>query len=91
MYPKNITLTKLNTLDEAEFPQREKYPDGSERTGLMWEFSEPRIGKCFYVLEGKLNPTFRTSLVQEILFKTDNSIVFKTINSIYKITWKNEN
>ena len=88
MYPKNITLIKLNTLEEAEYPQRERYPNGTERTGLMWEFSEPKVGERFCVLAGKLSLTFRTSPVQEILSKTDNSIVFKTINSIYKITWK---
>lgn len=34
-YPVNITLRKITTLEDAVIPQREKYPNGTERHGLM--------------------------------------------------------
>ena len=88
-YPLNITLRKINTLDDAVVPQREKYPDGTERMGLMWDFSYPTVGHSFLVLAGKLHPVFQTSRVTEIIEETDERIVFKTRNSTYEIEiWK---
>lgn len=87
-YPKEITLIKINTREDAEQPQKEKYPDGTERNGLMWEFSKPKVGESFMVLISKLLPTFITSPVTEILEKTEKQIIFKTINSTYRLIWK---
>lgn len=87
-YPKNIVLTKLNTLPEAEYPQPDKYPDGTERTGLMWEHTIPVVGSNFLVMESKLWSSFHTSLITEILSQTEKEIVFKTLNSTYKLTIK---
>ena len=84
-YPVKVTLRKIHTLEDAEYPQREKYPDGTERQGLMWEFSRPHVGLPFTVLKSKLLPTFRTSTVTEILEVMDHRIVFKTFNSTYAL------
>lgn len=85
-YPKNIVLTKLNTLPEAEYPQPEKYPDGTERSGLMWEHTLPTVGKPFYVLTSKMWDSLRTSPITEILSQTEEEVVFKTLNSTYKLS-----
>lgn len=84
-YPKNITLVKLNTLENAEYPQREKYPEGTSMRGLMWEYSLPEVDEQFYVLESKLFPVFETSIVTKIIESNNKEIIFETINSTYKI------
>jgi hypothetical protein len=77
---------KLETLENAEYPQEEKYPSGSEvSSGLMWKFTEPVVGEQFKVHYGKLYHHFHTSTVTEILEKTSSNIKFKTKNSIYNI------
>lgn len=86
-YPVNIVLKKLNTLEDAEYPQKEKYPDGYEKLGLMWEHNKPKVGEPFLVLTAKTCPTFHTSTVIEILEEKDNSIIFKTLNSMYQLTY----
>lgn len=87
-YPKNITLRKLNTLPEAPYPQQDKYPDGSERTGLMWEHTLPKVGEAFYVMASKMWPTFHTSFIEEILSETSEKITFRTLNSTYELEIK---
>lgn len=84
-YPVNITLRKLNTLEDAIVQQKEKYPDGTERIGLMWEHSYPEVGEQFLVLASKLRPTFITSKITEIIKANENEIMFKTLNSTYVI------
>ena len=88
MSPKNITLRKLNTLEDAEYPQREKYPDGTERTGLMWDFTKPKVGVIFRVMSSKMWSSFHTSEVKEIMSETPEKIVFKTLNSTYELEIK---
>lgn len=83
-----ITLLKLNTLDDAEYPQKEKYPNGTIRIGYMFEHTKPEVGKRFKVHINKLDWHFITSTVTEIISETEDSIVFKTLNSTYKITWE---
>lgn len=84
---KKITLTKLNILDDAKYPQREEYPDGYFVDGYMNESYKPTVGEVFYVLESKLSPKFCTSTVTEILSEGKDGIMFKTRNSTYKITY----
>ena len=84
-YPKNISLTKLNTLPNALQPQREKYSNGTVREGLMWKHSVPKIGEHFFVLIDKLNASFMTSQVVEILHDTPEEVIFKTYNSTYRL------
>ena len=90
MYPKNITLVKENTLDDAEYPQRETYPDGYEKKGLMWEHTLPMVGKPFLVMYSKIVPIFSTSRVMAITEVTDSYIRFRTRNSNYKILIEDE-
>lgn len=90
-FPKKIILQKINTLEDAEYPQKEKYPDGTQRKGLMWEFSKPKVGEAFLVLVSKMSPIFHTSIVQEIINETDKEIKFKTLNSTYLLKIEEEN
>lgn len=85
---KNITLIKLQTLEEALHPQKEKYPDGSIHKGIMWEYSRPKVGQSFAVLKSKMHALFVTSIVQEIISDDESGIVFKTLNSLYKIVYE---
>lgn len=85
-YPVNITLTKLETLKDAEHPQEEKYPSGSTvRTGLMWEFSLPKIGESFEVKESKMWSSFHTSRIIDIEHIDDKTMILTTKNSKYKL------
>ena len=80
-----INLIKLETLSDAENPQEDKYPSGKTvATGLMWDFSKPRIDEPFFVLKSKLNPSFKTSIVKSI-DKVEDGYIITTINSKYKI------
>lgn len=87
-YPVNILLSKINTREDAEHPQKEKYPNGTERRGLMWEHTLPKIGEPFMVAESKLYAHFMTSPVEDLLsFDTiENTIEFRTVNSEYRLT-----
>ena len=88
-YPKYIELYKIETLDDAECPQEEKYPSKTIiKAGFMWEHTLPKIDKEFYIFQSKTFPIFKTSIVKEIIEKTDEYIIFKTVNSKYKINIK---
>lgn len=54
----------------------------------MWDYSRPKVGQSFAVLESKLHALFVTSVVQEIVSDDESGIVFKTLNSIYKIVYE---
>lgn len=82
-----VTLTKINILEEAQYPQKEKYPDGMEVQGYMYQFSKPKVGERYTLLKSKVWPIFVTSEVTEVIKDTLGEIVFKTLNSTYKITW----
>lgn len=84
-YPINITLTKLKTLELAEYPQEEKYPSGISYSGLMWEFSLPKVGERFSVKESKMWSKFNTSIVKHIENIDDKTIILTTLNSKYKL------
>lgn len=87
-YPINIELYKLETLEDAEYPQEEKYPSGTVlKTGLMWEHTKPKIGDNFYIYQYKLYCNFRTSIITEIIEETKEYIIFKTLNSKYKVKY----
>lgn len=87
-YPKKIDLVKVITLENAEYPQREKYPNKTTvSTGLMFEHTLPKIGEPFFVMGSKLYPIFHTSQVKEIQ-DTSFGYVLTTLNSIYKIVIK---
>lgn len=82
----NIKLIKLETRTDAAYPQEDKYPSGNcIAIGHMWEHTFPEKGKMFYVWINKVTPKFRTSFVEEIISSSEDEIVFKTENSLYKI------
>lgn len=85
MYPKNIDLIKIKTLEDAKFPQEDKYPSGRlTSSGLMFEHTKPKVGESFYIYISKLHPKFRTSKVLDVK-ETEYGYIIKTLNSIYKI------
>jgi hypothetical protein len=81
---KNITLIKLETLDDALHPNKEKHI----KKGIMWDYSRPKVGQSFAVLESKMHALFVTSIVQKIISDDESGIVFKTLNSLYKISYE---
>ena len=85
-YPVNIRLTKLKTLEDAEYPQEERFPSSTTiKEGLMWAFSKPKVGKRFPVLQSKMSALFVTSLVKKITKIDSNTSILKTLNSEYKL------
>lgn len=87
-YPVNIELYKIETLENAEYPQEEKYPSGTVlKTGFMWEHTKPKVGEDFYIYQSKLYSNFRTSIITEIIEETNEYIIFKTLNSKYKVKY----
>ena len=82
---KKINLIKLETLSNAEYPQEDKYPSGEiVKKGLMFPYSLPKVNECFHVYHGKLQPVYRTSLVQSVE-KIEDGYIITTLNSKYKI------
>ena len=71
-----VTIEKLTELPDARHPHNIEV--GYTHTGKF--INPPEIGERFYV-----GPTWSTSPVMEIISDT----VFKTLNSIYKITLHN--
>lgn len=87
-YPINIDLYKLETLEDAKYPQEEKYPSGTViKTGYMWEHTKPKVGEEFYIFQSKTYYNFRTSQITEIIEETKEYIIFKTLNSKYKVKY----
>lgn len=85
-YPVNISLTKLETRPDAEYPQEEKYPSNSTvKTGLMWEFSLPKVGEPFAVKESKMWSKYNTSTIEKIDVIDENTMLLTTLNSVYKL------
>ena len=88
-WPIKIALFKESTREDAKHPQEDEYPSGSVLSeGYMWDYTQPKLGNKFYVMESKLYPNFRTSSIQEILETTDEYIRFRTKNSVYKVLFK---
>lgn len=86
-YPKSICLTKVAS--HCVFSHELIRDSRIENCGFMWEHTLPKEGSPFYLYNDKKTPFFRTSIVTEIMESDDQHIVFKTLNSIYEITWKN--
>jgi hypothetical protein len=85
-WPVKIILTKLKTREDAEYPQEDRFPSNTTiREGFMWEYSQPVVGECFFVLRGKMHFTFKTSLVQSIENIDKNTLILNTLNSVYEL------
>lgn len=79
---KKAKLTKIDELLDAEVPNN--IAIGATREGFA--LKSPKVGEAFTLLKSK-GSYFITSEVTEILYKRDNEIQFKTLNSIYKLTY----
>lgn len=85
-YPVKIRLTKLLTREDAPFPQEHKYPSlKTVRTGYMWEYTKPIVGKPFMIFLSKTTPIFSTSQITEIVELDAKTYVLTTPNSKYKL------
>lgn len=77
---KTGVLIKLGVADDAEYPESNAGNQGHSGT-----FSEkPTVGQSFWLNTD--TGLFRTSFIVEIIKETDNSIIFKTNNSVYQVT-----
>ena len=65
-YPLKALLVKINTKEDALYPQPDRYPDGFNLTGYVWEFNFPTVNNAFYLQRSKLNCVFHTSVIQNI-------------------------
>jgi hypothetical protein len=75
---RKVSLTKLK--GKAEAPKQ---------SGVIgWEYAAPVAGQPYRILlyEGMV---LRTSLVKEIR-KTSSSVIIRTLNSVYQITYSEE-
>ena len=79
---------KLTKLERREDPYHvlELVPQGFEVKGIYEEMDRPEVGYP-YIFRGDagFNDVFNTSMVKEIIDESDNSVIFKTLNSIYKL------
>jgi hypothetical protein len=88
MESKKIKLTKIKELPDAEYPNN--IQEGETREGHMTDL--PKFGDRFTMAVYKKNGIkqtigswFSTSPVTEVVSNTKDEIVFKTLNSIYKV------
>lgn len=82
--PVRVKLIKLNTREDAEHPQPEEYPDGTEREGTLLGAIPIAINNSVYIAKTS-GGVFVTSPLTEILEQTNEYITFKTRNSTYKL------
>lgn len=73
-------LEKMQTIDDAEIPNQNG--DGV-REG--WFFDKPTVGQGFVIYTGSRHG-LRTSVITDILDDNIEYILFKTLNSVYKLT-----
>lgn len=87
-----IRLTKISERDDAEVPNN--IPTDSYRIGYVSSKGlKPKIGYAYFVdsiiqiNDESVHPGhwFITSQITEIVSENDKEIIFKTLNSIYKI------
>lgn len=74
-------------LEDAEKtnPFRDLVYVGRSSTGQFDTIPVPEVDFPFFFEADRMANCLRTSLVKEIIEQTENRIVFKTMNSIYKI------
>lgn len=82
MIHKHGTLTKISD-DVFNGNHPNGIFEGYSQSGF---FSRVIVGEEFYVISG--HDYLRTSEVKKIISETDKEIIFKTLNSIYKLEIK---
>ena len=82
-----VKLVKLGTRENADYPQREKYPDGTVREGYIGNFNVKKNEPVYISVnyKGQLIPIFHTSRVESTVSQTEDEIVFTTMNSSYRL------
>jgi hypothetical protein len=81
-----VTLTKLETLENADFPQEDKYPSKTTvKEGFIDEENMPQIGKTFYMEIDK--GIFHTSTIKDIEELDDHTMILTTLNSKYRLNY----
>ena len=83
----NAELLKLETRQDAEYPQEDKYPSG-EVICVGEVVKEPEVGFPVYMIKQDRPGGFKTSTVVEIEEDTEEYTQFKTRNSRYRLIWK---
>lgn len=87
---KQVKLVKLSD-DKFNGQHPNGIIEGSLRKGYIQK--EPIEGNNMFIYQKILNgfiASFYTSVVTEIVKKTKSSVVFKTLNSTYKLTYVKE-
>ena len=76
-----IKVTKLEELEDAKHPHNINV--GFEKQFNVKEIPTVEIG-CKFVIGDKTR-YFHSSYVQEVIEENDELLIFKTLNSIYKV------
>lgn len=77
-------LSKLERREDA-YTKVAHVPVGLEVYGNNDELEIPEVGLPFYFTAGRLSECIRTSIVKEIIDQSEDFVLFKTMNSIYKL------
>lgn len=86
-----VTLIKLSTLDEAEFPQEDKYPSGrTVRKGYIKAEHMPQVGKAVYISNEHNIPIFHTSTVRDVEEVDNHTMILTTLNSKYRLEYERQ-
>lgn len=76
---RKCVLTKVSELEDARVPNNQ--PEGKQVSGIFK--NNPKRGEAFYM--DKNNGYYHTSKVEDVVESNDDFIVFKTLNSIYRL------
>lgn len=76
-------LTKVSELEGAQIPNNRPVNEVAEGEFIKL----PTTGEYFLIMKGMLKG-LKTSMVIDIIDESTNQIVFKTLNSIYKLEYK---
>jgi hypothetical protein len=86
-----VKLTKLETLEEAEFPQEDKYPSKTTvKEGFMAAEHMPQIGEAAYIQDELGRIKFHTSTVRDIEEVDNHTMILTTLNSKYRLDYERE-
>jgi hypothetical protein len=75
-----IRITGIRPIGEGEHPL-----DQSDDVRDGFIFTVPRIGQSFEFFAADNGPTLRTSIVEQITILGPHTLLFKTLNSKYRL------
>lgn len=86
-----VKLTKIETLEEAELPQEDKYPSKTTvREGYIKAEHMPQIGKAVYISNEHNIPIFHTSTVRDVEELDNHTMILTTLNSKYRLEYERQ-